>query len=488
MSVSWLAPMALCPWIALLWREERRSRGLLSGVVFGLVFWCASIPWISFVVTRFGGQPGWMGSVCVFLLAAILSQWPAIVGWTVVAAFRERSAGRLAAFPVLWMASEHARSVVYKGFPWNLTANALAEHPEWLQTASIWGAYGVGALLAAASALAVGVFLARTAGGKAWCAASVLIGGVILFRLGARRMTSPPPAGAPLRVACVQPNLPQAIRETEEGAARQYAAVISYIRGAAASRPDLILVPESSFYGVTWQRSPTLRRDLKAIAAESGASILFNDLDEESETVYYNAARLVTPKGLAPATYRKVHLVPFGEYVPLPRLFFFMQSVSKAVGAFTPAKAPVVVSSGSLRLGPAVCYEMTYPNLSRVEARRGATLLVTVSNDSWYGKAGAQEQHFEAMVLRAIENGRPFARAAITGISGAVDARGRIIARLAADRPGIVEATVFPTGVMTIWTCGGGLYFPAAADLAAAVMVVCAFFRRRRRRNDDQTR
>lgn len=441
-----------------------------------------SIPWVAFVVTHFGGQPGWMGAVCVFLLALILCEWPALVAWTAAAAFRPRSPWRLAAFPVLWMASEHARSVAYKGFPWNLTANALAEHPEWLQTASIWGAYGVGALLAAASVLAAGIFVARTPRGRVLCAATLLIGGMVLGRFGSRRIgASPPPEQKGVRVACVQPNVPQAVRETADGAARQYAIVMSYIRGAAAAHPDLVLVPESSFYGLTW-RSPILRRDLTAVAASTGASILFNDLDEESETVYYNAARLVTPAGLAADEYRKVHLVPFGEYVPLPSLFFFMQSVSKAVGAFTAAKEPVVVHAGTLALGPAVCYEMTYPNLSRVEVRRGATLLVTISNDSWYGKAGAQAQHFEAMVLRAIENGRPFARAAITGISGVVDARGRIVARLAADRAGIVEATVFPAERKTIWTLGGGLYFPAAADLAAFVMVSSAVARWVRRR------
>jgi apolipoprotein N-acyltransferase len=423
-----------------------------------------------------------MGAICVFLLALILAQWPVFVAWTVVAAFRPRSVGRLAAFPVLWMASEHARSVVYKGFPWNLTANALADHPRWLQTAAWWGAYGVGALLAACGSLAAAGLVARTARGRMAAAVALALGIGVLGFAGGRLLAVPASAaGAPVSVAGIQPNLPQSVRESAEGAARQYAIVVSGIREAAARKPDLILVPESSFYGLTWQRSAVLRRDLSTIARESGASILFNDVDEEGDDVYFNAARLVTPSGLAPATYRKVHLVPFGEYVPLPRLFFFMKSVSQAVGAFSAARSPVVLVSGRLALGPAVCYEMTYPSLPRDEVRRGASLLVTISNDAWYGKAGAQEQHFAAMVLRAIENGRPFARAAITGISGVVDARGRLLARIPPDEAGVAAAAVYPSSARTLWTCGGGLAFPAAADLLAAAMVLSAIVRGIRR-------
>ena len=437
---------------------------------------------MSFVVTRFGGQPPWMGAVCVFLLALILAEWPLLVGGTVVAAFPARSWARLAAFPVLWMAAEHARSVVYKGFPWNLAANALAGHPRWLQTASWWGAYGVGALVAGAAALVAALFVSRTRPGRAAAALALAAGTGLVAIQGTRALAAPPGGdGRPVAVACIQPNLPQSARESAESAARQYGIVMDAIRRAAAAKPGLILVPESSFYGVTWQRSAALRGDLSQVARESGASILFNDIDEQSDDVYFNAARLVTPAGLAPATYRKVHLVPFGEYVPLPRLFFFMKSVSRAVGSFSAAKAPVVIPSGRLVLGPAVCYEMTYPSLPRAETRRGANLLVTISNDAWYGKAGAQDQHFAAMVLRAIENGRPFARAAITGISGIVDARGRVVARVAPDVAGVAAASVSPAEVRTIWTRWGGAAFPAAADLAAAAMVLSAIVRGKKR-------
>ncbi len=153
--VGWvvLLPLALTPWLVALRREESAGRALWSGILFGLAYWCASIPWIVYVVTHYGGQSPALGVVSLVILAGILAEWPALVAWAAVRAAPAGSGWRLAAFPLLWMASEHARSFVYKGFPWNLTAHALYRHPIWLQTASVWGAFGVGALVTAVTAL-----------------------------------------------------------------------------------------------------------------------------------------------------------------------------------------------------------------------------------------------------------------------------------------------------------------------------------------------
>jgi apolipoprotein N-acyltransferase len=486
--VVWLAPIALVPWVAALWREDRKFRALGSGVVFALVFWCVSIPWIAFVVTHFGGQPPWMGAVCVFLLAVILAQWPAAVAWIVAAAFAPRSAWRLAAFPVLWMASEHLRAYAYKGFPWNLTANALALHPVWIQTAAWWGAFGVGGLVVGFAAAVAGILVLPSARARLRLAAGLVAGVAALWVFGRARLREPEP-GFPVRVACLQPNIAQSVREDADLVAANVVKVLELGARAASEHPDLILIPESSFYGIEWSASPRLRSELAAVSALGGSNVLFNDVDELPDGRYFNAARLLTPAGLAPETYHKVHLVPFGEYVPLPRLFFFMRAMSKLVGAFTAADKPVLLRAGRLSIGPAICYEMTYPSLARDEVRLGANILATISNDAWYGRAGAQEQHLLAMPLRAVEANRPFVRSAITGISAAVDARGRMLARVPADREGILTATVRAQSAGTVWTKWGGSVFPGISDLAAAAMVVCAFIRwGKRRKTDDKTR
>jgi apolipoprotein N-acyltransferase len=425
------------------------------------------------------------------ILAAILAEWPALVAWATVRAAPAGSAWRLAVFPLLWMASEHARSYVYKGFPWNLTAHALYRHPIWLQTASVWGAFGVGALVMALTALLAAAAsrppTARSGERRLSLRPLASAAGLVLAAggLGAVRLARPPANGTAASVVLLQPNLTEEGRMTPEGAVSRYETVLGQADAALAevrdpSSPSLLLIPESSLPAY-WDRSPTLRHDLTALT-RAGSSILFNDVDEVADGRYYNAARLLTPEGLARRAYHKVHLVPFGEYVPLPRIFFFVRRISQTtIGEFSAADEPTVLRGGPFAIGVGICYEIIYPSLSRREVADGANLLATISNDSWYGRAGAQEQHFAGAVLRAVENERDLVRAAITGISGIVDARGRIVARTAPDERAILSGTVRLREGTTAWT-RWGFWIPRAADLAGVCVLLFGLARRGRTR------
>ncbi|MGH9399779.1 MAG: apolipoprotein N-acyltransferase [Thermoanaerobaculia bacterium] len=473
--VGWVAllPLAPVPWLVALAGERGRGRALWSGFLFGLAFWCASIPWIAYVVTNFGGQSGWMGIVCLALTAAILSPWPALVAWTMVSAAPAGSARRLALFPLLWMASEHARANFYPAFPWNLCAFALYRHPIWLQTASVFGAYGVGLLVMGAAALLAGAVFWRKAAPAAGAALVVLAAGLF----GALRLARPAPGGQPVRTALVQPGISQEERLDPNASAATYAAVVGQAREAAGHAPDLIVLPESAL-PAHWDTSPELRRDLAEIAAACRCGVLFNDVETEPGGRYFNVARIATAQGLAGHPYRKVHLVPFGEYVPFPRLFFFVRQVSTAVGEFSAAPRAGLLEANRFRIGTSVCYEVTYEGLAREETALGANLLVTISNDSWYGKAGAQEQHFAGAVLRAVENGRWMLRAAVTGISGAADERGRIAGLLSPDTKGTLPVTARLQTEQTAWT-RWGYRVPPVADVLAALVLVFGLVRRR---------
>lgn len=272
-------------------------------------------------------------------------------------------------------------------------------------------------------------------------------------------------------MALLQPNTREEERRAPGGGAETYRQVLDQALQAAASRPRLIVVPESAF-PIYWQRSERLRTDLAAVGSRSGGSILFNDVEEMSDGSYYNVARLAGTGGLIGPPYRKVHLVPFGEYVPLPRVFFFVRQVSSEIGAFAAADRPAVLEDGDLRVGVGVCYEILYPSLSREQVdREGANLLATISNDSWYGRAGAQAQHFAGALLRSVETERYLLRAAITGISGIVDQKGRIRAETPADQKEVVlgQARAFET--RTAWV-RWGYWIPRAADAAALAVLL----------------
>jgi len=462
-----LLPLAPVPWLVALTQEESRRRAFLSGFLFGMAYWCASIPWIIYVVTHYGGQGAAMGVVCLVLLAAILSEWPAFVAWGTAAFAPAGSMARLAVFPLLWMASEHARSFVYKGFPWNLTGHALYRHSIWIQTASVWGVYGLGFLVMAGAALLAATI--RTRSPRPLLLAALLAFG--LATAGTVRLRKAPVPGQAVSVALLQPNIREEERRAPGGSAAAYRQVLDQALAAAERKPQLIVVPESAF-PFYWQRSDRLREDLVSVASRSGGRILFNDVEEIPDGSYFNVARLAGSGGLVGPAYRKVHLVPFGEYVPLPKLFFFARQVSSEIGAFSPAAEPAVLEDGTLKAGVGVCYEILYPSLAREEVGRlGANLLVTISNDSWYGKAGAQAQHFAGALLRSVETRRYLLRAAITGISGIVDDLGRIRLYMPPDLPAVLPGRARLIEVTTPWV-RWGYWIPRTADFVALAVLL----------------
>jgi apolipoprotein N-acyltransferase len=188
---------------------------------------------------------------------------------------------------------------------------------------------------------------------------------------------------------------------------------------------------------------------------------------------FYNAAFLVKPDGSVGAVYRKMHLVPFGEYVPLQALLFFVAPIVEAVSAFTPGTEPVLLPVGGHMASTAICYEVIFPNLIREFVQEGSELLTTITNDAWYGRSSAAYQHWEQASMRPIEQGRYLARAANTGISGFVDPYGRVMEStglfeqglLVADLRFITERTIYSRiGDAAAWL---SLALTAAALLAS---------------------
>jgi apolipoprotein N-acyltransferase len=246
---------------------------------------------------------------------------------------------------------------------------------------------------------------------------------------------------------------------------------------------------------VIWPESSTpffFERDLaggaaiRRLAQETGATLLIGS--DQIEPIkadaaagpstrpnvrLYNAAFLVKPDGAVGAIYRKMHLVPFGEYVPLKNIFFFVGPIVDSLDAFSPGTDPVLLPVGTHTASTAICYEVIFPNLIRRFVNDGSELLTTITNDAWYGRSSAAYQHWEQASMRAIEGGRYLARAANTGISGFVDPYGRVLASaglfesamLVGDLRFITERTIYSRiGDLIAWL---SLALTAAALLAA---------------------
>jgi apolipoprotein N-acyltransferase len=199
----------------------------------------------------------------------------------------------------------------------------------------------------------------------------------------------------------------------------------------------------------------------------------------EQDARYYNAAFLVKPDGTVGAVYRKMHLVPFGEYVPLQRILFFVGPIVEAVSSFTPGTVPVLLPVGGHVVSTAICYEVIYGSLIRRFVTDGSELLTTITNDAWYGWSSAAYQHWDQAAMRSIENGRYLARAANTGISGFVDPYGRVIAKSGLFEQAVLVEDLRYVTARTIYSRVGDL--AAWLSLAVTLAALAASWRARAR-------
>ena len=406
--------------------------GLLTG---GVYFW-GTLYWLIETMTTFGGLAWPVAFIAAFLLVAYLALFPAAFAVLLARSQRAFGPSALALAAPIWVTTELGRQYVWDGFPWALLGYSQVTVLPVAQSASLVGVYGLSALLAftATGAAALALFRGRARVIYPLSAAAIVIACILWgnARLARSELLQ---AGTPVRVAVIQGNIAQddkwnpALRDTITD---KY---IAMTRTAIGRGAKFILWPESStpFY---FEHDLLRGGDIRRLARDAGATLLIgSDQVEPLQAVarqkpdarYYNAAFLVKPDGQVGAVYRKMHLVPFGEYVPLKDLLFFVGPIVEAVSAFTPGSDPVLMPVDGHMVSTAICYEIIFPNLIRQFVNEGSELLTTITNDAWYGRSSAAYQHWEQSSMRAIEQGRYLARAANTGISGFVDPYGRVV-------------------------------------------------------------
>jgi apolipoprotein N-acyltransferase len=231
------------------------------------------------------------------------------------------------------------------------------------------------------------------------------------------------------KVALVQGNVGQDIKWDP---AFQQATLEKYVRltkEIAKRQPDLVVWPETAtpfYFLADRQNTKTLIQEVQKLKKP----LLFGSPAYRRKGVelsLYNRAYLLDGDGMVTGYYDKIHLVPFGEYVPWKKVLFFVDKLVQAAGNFASGKQAVVLEVSAARVGVLICYEAIFPKLSRDLANGGANLLVNITNDAWFGRSSAPHQHLSMAVLRAVENRIPIARCANTGISAFIDARGRIL-------------------------------------------------------------
>jgi apolipoprotein N-acyltransferase len=480
----------LAPLLVALQRVPLRQAFLL-GLLTGVIYFTGTLYWITRVMAVYGGLPIVVAVLVNALLVAYLSLFPAIFALIVSRLSTSLGARSLVAAPFVWVATELGRAYIMTGFPWVLLGYSQATTLPVAQFASVFGVYGLSALTAGvSSALAYSALASmhpRVGGARsapAWRAyvplAAMFVVVIAIAAWGAFRIRRGDLTrqGDPVSVGLVQGNVDQGEKWEPRRASTIFHEYLDMTRRAIAEGAQVVLWPESStpFY---FEEDRPGAEQVRAIARESKVPILIgsDQIVRGAPTRYYNSAFLVRPDGSDGGVYRKMHLVPFGEYVPLKQVLFFLGPLVEAVSDFSAGDAAVLLPVRGHLMSTAICYEIVYPDLVRDSARAGSELLTTITNDAWFGRTSAPFQHFQQASMRAIENGRYLVRSANTGISGIVDPYGRVRARTDIFQQSIVVGEARFLRDTTIYMRIGDAFAYASSILTLALLVLV---RRRR--------
>jgi apolipoprotein N-acyltransferase len=451
--------------------------GFRLGLVTGVVYFGGTLYWTVDVMTGFGGLPAPVALPVAALLWLYLSLYVAATAALTGAAVRRHGLAGLWLGPIFWVATEWARGWIGGGFPWVPLGSSQARTLPVAQLASVTGVYGVSLLVALVGTAAAIVALTRrrahlmaVAGVGALLVAVTLAG---LVRMSDARLTT---RGSVVRVGLVQGNIEQTAKWDPAFREPIMARYLSLSREAIGRGATLVVWPEAStpFF---IDRDAPLAEPIRRLARETRTPFIIGTDEFENELIY-NAAVLIDGEGRTAGHYRKMHLVPFGEYVPLKKLLFFVGPLVEAVSDFAPGTEATVLDLGEgRRASVAICYESTYPSLARAFVGGGAQLLMVITNDAWFGRSSAAFQHFEMGAMRAIENGRYLARAANTGITGVIDPYGRVVSETKLFETLSVTADVRLLDSRTVYNRVGDV---VAWLSAACTLLMLAAWRRRR--------
>ncbi len=439
-----------------------KREAFLLGWAAGTIHFASTIYWVTISMIDFGGMRPLVAYPLMLLLAAYLGLYPALFSIAMV---------RLpwAAAPFLWTALELARGRLLTGFPWALIGYSQYRNLTLIQIADIGGVYLVGFIVVLVNAALASVIVQRrrraVTAPLTWVALSLLLA-TLLY--GRARLAEPYGAEQ-LRVAVIQGNIPQE-RKWDDQYRREAIDIYSRLtRGFAGS--DLVVWPETAapFF---FEAESRWREELINLARRERVPLLFGSpamrIIPDQKPVLLNSAYLISPldEGVKIARYDKIHLVPFGEYVPIKALLFFVDKMAEGIGDFIPGSQIVVLEGAKEKVGVVICFEVIFPELVRQFVLQGARVMTTITNDAWFGRSAGPYQHFSMAVFRAVENRVPFARAANSGISGLIDPYGRVLVQ--------TELFTEATASATLRSAGRPALYPRIGDLFAWACAIIA--------------
>jgi apolipoprotein N-acyltransferase len=412
-------------------------QGFLLGYVCGILWFCGTCYWIYSTMHQWGGLSVLTALGALLLFSLYLGLYFAVFG-LVIALLAAKSPFRnlpgltwaVLLAPAVWVGLELARTDI-SGFPWNLLGTTQVDNIPLARIATATGVYGLSFEIMVVNAAMAAAFLVKRQKRRTLLVAS--IAAAVVLQSGS--LVKPHALPGDHTAVLVQANVPVLENadwtpEYFQTTLRELSALSINPPGHEEQKPDLIVWPESPapFY----TNDPNFQRATGDLARQAQAWTLIgtvgvaNQRPGAAEQIY-NSAVLVSPNGEWLSRYDKVHLVPFGEYVPFKKLFAFASGLTEQVGQFTPGRSRAPLEADDVKLGVFICYESIFPDEVRQFASKGAQVFINLSNDGWYGDSGAYAQHLKQSRMRAVENERWLLLDTNTGVTASVDPFGRIV-------------------------------------------------------------
>ncbi len=482
-NVHLLAWVALVPFLAAV-SGRLPADAAKYGLVTGLVYFGGILPWIVNALGVYGHIGPALSILLMLVLVSYLALYISLFGWITAKMGRDPEAILLA--PFIFVIVELLRGELLTGYPWALLAHSQHTVPEVIQIASVTGAAGVTFLIMAVNAAICYSYLKHRQGEKAYLFSVAIIGLALLNfawgHLEIKRVEGQ--KGTEFKAALIQGNIYQDNKWDNAYRRMILKEYFGMTYKASRENPDVIIWPETAipfYYGSDRVADQRYSQNMREMVATIKTPLLFGSMgierEEGGDYVHFNRAWVLDPSG-AESHYDKVHLVPFGEYVPIRRILFFVENIDAVGGDLGVGQDATPVDIGGVPAGVQICYEIIFAKYSRRFARNGARIMVNITNDGWFGPTAASAQHMMSLPFRAVENRMPILRAANTGISGFVTATGKMksLTPIFETLMVIDTVTIPPPGKMTFYTRFGDVF-----TFVCIFIVAAAWYRLRKK-------
>ena len=486
-GIGIIAWVALVPLLFTLKNASTRD-GLIIGFITGLIYNIGVIYWIIFVVVNYGYLPYYIGFFAMLLLAAYLSVYIALFAMGVVY-FAGKGIPTIIAAPVLWTCLEYGKSHLLTGFPWENLAYSQYLNSTFIQIVDITGIYGISFTIVLVNVIIYDALTDKFKGKRVigeialGCVLILVILSYGYFKIN--QIDETVKLAESIDVSIIQGNIDQSVKWDPKYQLETINAYKNLSFQKRSFQSGLTVWPETAapFF---FQDVNMMHREIVNVAQKSGDMLLFGspsyirqcEGDEECVS-YFNSAFLLSPQGTILGQYNKVHLVPYGEYVPLRKMFPFINKLVVGVGDFRSGNGYYPLTMNNHKLGVLICYEGIFPEAGRMYKRMGADLLVNITNDAWFGKTSAPYQHLSMTVFRAVENRLFVIRAANAGISAIIDPTGKIILQSELFTRTMLQNSVRFISYKTFYAEYGDMFV-----LVCTISLMCCILIILRRKND----